>query len=87
MFGGPLKNIISKMSAQTQRGTNTRRRAMSADHALTRAQERMNSKIDAAVNAGITGQLQKSMNVTLKLGGEAFPRTGKRYCIQRLVDG
>ena len=41
---------------------------MSADHALTRAQERMNSKIDAAVNAGITGQLQKkTMNVTLKL--------------------
>ena len=41
---------------------------MSADHALTRAQERMNSKIDVAVNAGITGQLQKkTMNVTLKL--------------------
>ena len=55
------------MSAQTQRRTNTRRRAMSANHALTRAQERMNSNIDAAVNTGITGQLQKSMNVTLKL--------------------
>ena len=55
------------MSAQTQRRTKTRRRAMSADHALTRAQERMNSNIDAAVNAGITGQLQKNMNVTLKL--------------------
>ena len=55
------------MSAQTQRRTNTRRRAMSANHALTRAQERMNSNIDAAVNTGMTGQLQKSMNVTLKL--------------------
>ena len=40
---------------------------MSADGAVTRAQERMNSNIDAAVNAGITGQLQKSMNITLKL--------------------
>ena len=40
---------------------------MSADQALTRAQERMNSNIDAAVNAGSTGQLQKSMNVALKL--------------------
>ena len=40
---------------------------MSADQALTRAQERMNSNINAAVNAGITGQLQKSMNITLKL--------------------
>ena len=55
------------MSAQTQRRTNTRRRAMSADHALTRAQERMNSNIDAAVDTGIAAQLQKSMNVTLKL--------------------
>ena len=62
------------MSAQTQRRTNTRRRAMSADHALTRAQERMNSKIDAAVNAGITGQLQKSMNVTLKLASGSSVR-------------
>ena len=63
------------MSAQTQRRTNTRRRAMSADHALTRAQERVNSKIDAAVNAGITGQLQKkSMNVTLKLASGSSVR-------------
>ena len=61
------------MSAQTQRRTNTRvrtggaRRAMSADQALTRAQERKNSKIDAAITAGRVAQLQKSMNVTLKL--------------------
>ena len=55
------------MSAQTKQRTRTRRRAMSADGAVTRAQERMNSNIDAAVNAGITGQLQKNMNVTLKL--------------------
>ena len=40
---------------------------MSADQALTRAQERMNSNIDAAVDTGITAQLQKSMNVTLRL--------------------
>ena len=43
------------MSAQTQQRANTRvratgaRRAMSADQALTRAQERKNSKIDAAI--------------------------------------
>ena len=40
---------------------------MSADQALTRAQERKNSKIDAAIAAGMVAQLQKSMNVTLKL--------------------
>ena len=40
---------------------------MSADQALTRAQERKNSKIDAAIAAGRVAQLQKSMNVTLKL--------------------
>ena len=61
------------MSAQTQQRANTRvratgaRRAMSADQALTRAQERKNSKTDAAITAGKVAQLQKSMNVTLKL--------------------
>ena len=40
---------------------------MSADQALTRAQERKNSKIDAAITAGRVAQLQKSMSVTLKL--------------------
>ena len=40
---------------------------MSADQALTRAQERKNFKIDAAIAAGRVAQLQKSMNVTLKL--------------------
>ena len=40
---------------------------MTADQALTRAQERKNSKIDAAIAAGKMAQLQKSMNVTLKL--------------------
>ena len=40
---------------------------MSADQALTRAQERKNSKIDAAIAAGKMAQLQKSMNVSLKL--------------------
>ena len=47
---------------------------MSANHALTRAQERVNSNIDAAVNTGITGQLQKSMNVTLKLASGSSVR-------------
>ena len=61
------------MSAQTQQRANTRvratgaRTATSADQALTRAQERKNSKIDAAITAGRVAQLQKSMNVTLKL--------------------
>ena len=40
---------------------------MSADQALTRAQERKNSKIDTAITAGRVAQLQKNMNVTLKL--------------------
>ena len=40
---------------------------MSADNAQRRAQERQNLKIDAALEAGTTAQLQKSMNVTLKL--------------------
>lgn len=53
---------------------------MSADQALTRAQERMNSNIDAAVNAGITGQLQKSMNVTLKLASGKSARLERRWC-------
>ena len=61
------------MSAQNEQRANIRvrdagaRRAMSADQALTRAQERKNSKIDAAIAAGRVAQLQKSMNVTLKL--------------------
>ena len=40
---------------------------MSADQASTRAQERKNSKIDAAITDGRVAHLQKSMNVTLKL--------------------
>ena len=58
------------MSAQNQQ-TQTRvraRRAMSADQASTRAQERMNSKIDAAIAAGNMAQLQnRKMTVTLRL--------------------
>lgn len=40
---------------------------MSADNAQRRAQERQNLQIDAALEAGTTAQLQKSMSVTLKL--------------------
>ena len=54
------------MSAQAKRRSRTRR-AMSADGALTRAQERMNSKIDRAINAGTVGRVQRNMNVTLQL--------------------
>ena len=43
------------------------RRAMSADQALTRAQERSIAKIDAAINAGREARLQRNMSVTLKL--------------------
>ena len=39
---------------------------MSADQALTRAQERNYGKIDAAVDSGLLPKLQKNMNVTLK---------------------
>ena len=47
---------------------NTRRprRAMSADQAKMRAQERNYRKIDAAVGSGLLPKLQKTMNVTLK---------------------
>ena len=44
-----------------------RTRAFSADQSYHRAQERMNAKINAAINAGNVAQLQKSMNVTLRL--------------------
>ena len=40
---------------------------MSADQALTRAQERRIAKIDAAIDAGIEARLQRNMSVTLKL--------------------
>ena len=40
---------------------------MSADQALTRAQERKNSKIDRAIEAGTVARLQKNMNVTIKV--------------------
>ena len=40
---------------------------MSADSALTRAQERKFAKIDAAIDAGIEARLQRNMNVTLKV--------------------
>ena len=39
---------------------------MSADQALTRAQERNYRKIDAAVDSGLLARLQKNMHVTLK---------------------
>lgn len=58
------------MSAQatSNRSTTSTRRSMSADQAMTRAQERMNSKINAAIAAGNVAQLQnKSMKVTLRL--------------------
>ena len=41
-----------------------RRRALSADQSMIRAQERMNTKINAAIANGNVAQLQKSMNVT-----------------------
>ena len=40
---------------------------MSADQSMIRAQERMNDNSNAAINAGNAAQLQKSMNVTLRL--------------------
>ena len=55
----------NRVSRQTQSGR--RRRAMSADQSMIRAQERMNTNINAAINAGNVAQLQKSMNVTLRL--------------------
>ena len=55
----------NSVSRQTQSGR--RRRAMSADQSMIRAQERMNTKINAANNAGTAAQLQKSMHVTLRL--------------------
>ena len=58
------------MSAQNQQ-TQTRvraRRALSADQASTRAMDRMNTKIDAAIAAGNVAQLQnRKMTVTLRL--------------------
>ena len=44
-----------------------RTRALSADQSVIRAQERMHSNINAAINAGHAAQLQESMNVTLRL--------------------
>ena len=49
------------------RVTSSGRRALSADQSVIRGQERMNTKINAAINAGNVAQLQKSMNVTLRL--------------------
>ena len=45
---------------------------MSADQALTRAQQRMNSKIDAAIANGNVAKLQKSMKVTFQLPTNKF---------------
>ena len=60
--------MSSQSHIGSRRNTSGRhRRAMSADQSMTRAQERMNSKTDAAIAAGNAAQLQKSMNVTLKL--------------------
>ena len=39
---------------------------MSADHVLTRAQERSYGEIDAAVGSGLLPKLQTNRNVTLK---------------------
>ena len=55
--------VARRTNSRTQR----RRRAMSADQALTRAQARRIAKIDAAIDAGREARLQKNMNVTLKL--------------------
>ena len=55
--------VARRTNSRTQR----RRRAMSADSALTRAQERKFAKIYAAIHAGREARLQSNMNVTLKL--------------------
>ena len=54
------------VSEGTRQNTRRPRRAMSADQATTRAQERNYQKIDAAVGSGMLPKLQKTMNVTLK---------------------
>ena len=54
------------MLAVSQQNTRRARRAMSADQALTRAQERNYRKVDAAVASGLLPKLQRNMNVTLK---------------------
>ena len=57
----------NRVARRTNSRTQRRRRAMSADQALTRAQARRIAKIDAAIDAGREARLQKNMNVTLKL--------------------
>ena len=54
------------VSEGARQNTRRPRRAMSADQAKMRAQERNYRKIDAAVGSGVLPKLQKTMNVTLK---------------------
>ena len=54
------------ISQGARQNTRRPRRAMSADQAKMRAQERNYRKIDAAVGSGVLPKLQKTMNVTLK---------------------
>ena len=50
------------VSQGARQNTRRPRRAMSADQALTRAQERNYRKIDAAMDSGLLPKLQKNMN-------------------------
>ena len=59
---------VSENSGTQSARQNTRRphRAMSADQAKIRAQERNYQKVDDAVANGLLPKLQRNMNVTLK---------------------
>ena len=62
-----ITNITTEiMLAQTRQSRRAPRRAMSADQALERKQERDREKVDAAILGGQQSKLQKNMNVTIK---------------------
>ena len=52
------------ISQGARQNTRRPRRAMSADQAKMRAQERNYRKIDAAVGSGVLPKLQKTMNIS-----------------------
>ena len=58
-----IMNILTEMLLKED----THRRAVSADHASTRAQERARRRIVDAIAVGAVAKPQENMNVTLKL--------------------
>ena len=64
--------VSQNSGSSARRNTRRPRRAMSADQALTRAQERTNSKINAAIANGNVAKLQRNMKVTLQLPTNKF---------------